>query len=154
MSVNTHTCVGAVSISQQLICTEWVCVYFISIDRQAGEVNRPSRTQWRPETLKVIEKRSPAKRFFFFFLVKMIRLNNLRWKENYELRQTNHKVTRTIFSRNPALMPLLTTGPWISCFAVNVNRDLGGSITDEDKGWSCSEPLTEKRDVYQRDGTL
>lgn len=40
-------CVGAVSVSQQLIFTEWVCVYFISIDRQAGEVNRLSKTQWR-----------------------------------------------------------------------------------------------------------
>lgn len=155
MSVSIHMrvwqCVGAVSISQQLICTEWVCVCFISIDRQAGEVNRPSRTQWRPETLKVIEKRSPAR---CFFLVKMIKLNSCCWKENYELRQTNHKVTRTILSRNPALIPLLTTSPWISYFNVNVNRDVGRSITDEDKGVKLPWAADWKREACQRDGML
>lgn len=54
MSVSVHVrawqCVGAVSDSQQLIFSEWVCVYFISIDRQAAEVNRLSRMQWSPKT--------------------------------------------------------------------------------------------------------
>lgn len=50
MSVTIHArvckCVGADSISQQLISTEWVCVYvyFISIDLSTEEVNKPSRT--------------------------------------------------------------------------------------------------------------
>lgn len=65
-------CVEAVSVSQQLIFTEWVCVYFISIDRQAGEVNRLSKTQWRRKNFfQVIEKSDKN-----FFLVKMIEMNN------------------------------------------------------------------------------
>lgn len=135
-------------LTAPLICTERVCVYSISIDRQAGEVSRPvsrdSESNWG-------KKRSPARDLVS---VKMIKFNTFCWKENYELRQTIHKVTRTILSRNPALLPLLTRRPWISCSTVNVNRDVGGSITDEDKGVKLPWAADWKREARQGGGTL